>query len=144
MHSQAKLYLISPLLFLILWSSSTLILSSTAQPTPISTTARSDLYRSKWKPVFVDEFDGPTLNLSNWDIEVNCWGGGNNEKQCYTARPQNIFIQDGILNLKAIAETYRGSFMSRFPCFGHSRLSQSRHPFASCCYFRLASFAKTF
>lgn len=70
---------------------------------------QSSLYRGKWKLVFADEFDGPALNLSNWDIEINCWGGGNNEKQCYTARTQNVYIQNGVLNLRAIRETYSGT-----------------------------------
>ena len=31
--------------------------------------------------VWADEFNGETLDLSKWNIEVNGFGGGNNEAQ---------------------------------------------------------------
>jgi beta-glucanase (GH16 family) len=59
--------------------------------------------------VFEDNFDGNQLNTSKWDIEVNCWGGGNSEKQCYTARPENVYVSGGALHLRAIRGDYRGT-----------------------------------
>ena len=61
-----------------------------------------------WTLVWQDEFNGPAIDLSHWTHEVNAWGGGNNELQYYTARPQNSFIQDGKLVIRAIKETFTG------------------------------------
>ena len=37
-----------------------------------------------WELVWSDEFDGESIDENKWTHEVNCQGGGNNEKQCYT------------------------------------------------------------
>ena len=42
--------------------------------------------------VWSDEFNGSELNKNIWNIEVNNSGGGNNELQYYTARPENVSI----------------------------------------------------
>lgn len=57
---------------------------------------------SDWKMVWNDEFDASTINSQNWTHEVNCDGGGNQEKQCYTDSAENSYIQDGILNIVAL------------------------------------------
>ncbi|CAM2006425.1 Carbohydrate-binding protein [Acanthopleuribacter pedis] len=62
-----------------------------------------------WRLVWQDEFDGPQIDTSKWDFEVNGAGGGNNELQYYTDRPQNAHIQDGKLVIQALAETYTGA-----------------------------------
>jgi beta-glucanase (GH16 family) len=54
-----------------------------------------------WQLVWSDEFDSTTLDLSKWSFELNCDGGGNSEEQCYTDSPENLFIEDGILNIVA-------------------------------------------
>ena len=54
-----------------------------------------------WEMVWSDEFDGATLDQNNWTFEINCEGGGNFEKQCYTDSPENLFLQDGVLNIVA-------------------------------------------
>lgn len=64
---------------------------------------------ARWQMKWNDEFEGSTLDGSKWDIEVNCWGGGNGEKQCYTSRPQNVYVSGGSLNLRPVAGTYQGS-----------------------------------
>lgn len=56
--------------------------------------------------VWSDEFDGTSLNTNNWTIEVNGSGGGNQEKQYYTDRPENIRIEDGNLIIEARKEEY--------------------------------------
>lgn len=61
-----------------------------------------------WELVWSDEFDGDQLDLTKWGYEVNCWGGGNQEQQCYTDRPDNTFLNDGILHIKAIEEEFTG------------------------------------
>lgn len=55
-----------------------------------------------------DEFDTGALDTSRWTPEVNCWGGGNNEAQCYLNRLENLWVADGFLHLKAIREDVRG------------------------------------
>ena len=57
---------------------------------------------SDWGLVWSDEFDGDAINAQNWTHEVNCAGGGNQEKQCYTDSADNSFVQDGMLNLVAL------------------------------------------
>ncbi|WP_404343758.1 family 16 glycosylhydrolase [Pseudoalteromonas mariniglutinosa] len=57
---------------------------------------------SDWQMVWSDEFDDSSIDTNTWNYEVNCAGGGNNEKQCYTDSEQNAFIQDGILNIVAL------------------------------------------
>jgi beta-glucanase (GH16 family) len=56
---------------------------------------------SGWQLVWSDEFNGNSIDSSKWNFEVNCAGGGNNEKQCYTADKANAFVADGMLNIVA-------------------------------------------
>ncbi|ERB64603.1 glycoside hydrolase family 16 protein (plasmid) [Vibrio coralliilyticus OCN008] len=65
--------------------------------------------RSDWQLVWEDQFEGSTISKRNWSFEENCWGGGNNELQCYTARSNNAFVSDGYLHIVAKEETYTGS-----------------------------------
>lgn len=60
-----------------------------------------------WELVWSDEFDGENLDQA-WDREENCWGGGNNELQCYTDRDDNIQVADGKLHLIAQQESFTG------------------------------------
>lgn len=57
---------------------------------------------SDWRLVWSDEFDGTAIDSSNWTHEVNCLGGGNQEKQCYTDSAANSFVADGVLNIVAL------------------------------------------
>ncbi|OUM63831.1 glycoside hydrolase family 16 protein [Piromyces sp. E2] len=77
------------------------------QNTNTNTSANSNSDIAGYKLVFSDEFEGSSLDRSKWTPEVNCWGGGNNEKQCYVDHPETIFVKDGQLHLKAI---YKGSY----------------------------------
>lgn len=61
-----------------------------------------------WELVWSDEFDGPEIDRTKWNWEVNAWGGGNNELQFYTDRRENSFIEDGQLVIRAIKERYTG------------------------------------
>ncbi|WP_331344836.1 glycoside hydrolase family 16 protein [Cellvibrio sp. UBA7661] len=63
----------------------------------------------EWKLVWSDEFDGATIDTSKWNFEKNCWGGGNNEQQCYTDRAENAYIEGGVLNIVAKREDFTGS-----------------------------------
>jgi len=57
---------------------------------------------SDWQMVWNDEFDADIIDSQKWQHEVNCDGGGNNEKQCYTDSTANSFISDGVLNIVAL------------------------------------------
>lgn len=57
---------------------------------------------SDWVMVWNDEFDSAEIDSRKWNYEVNCSGGGNNEKQCYTNSKTNAFINSGMLNIVAL------------------------------------------
>lgn len=63
---------------------------------------------SGWTLAWADEFNGTALDTSKWNIEVNGNGGGNNELQYYTARPENIRVTGGALVIEARKEAYLG------------------------------------
>lgn len=63
---------------------------------------------SEWEMVWSDEFGGTELDRSKWLPEQSCWGGGNNERQCYTDRAENIVVEGGFLYLKARKERFTG------------------------------------
>jgi beta-glucanase (GH16 family) len=62
----------------------------------------------KWNLVWQDEFDGSAIDPAKWEFEVNAWGGGNNELQYYTARPENARVENGVLLITARRETFTG------------------------------------
>ncbi len=76
----------------------------TTLPEPIHAQGRGD----EWELVWSDEFDGIQLDRSKWIPERSCWGGGNNERQCYTDRSKNIRVEGGALRLIAHKEKFRG------------------------------------
>lgn len=61
-----------------------------------------------WTLVWADEFDGARLDPTKWAPEVSCWGGGNEERQCYTDRDANIQLADGVLRIVAQRESWTG------------------------------------
>ncbi len=61
-----------------------------------------------WQLVWQDEFEGDSINKRNWSLEENCWGGGNNEQQCYTRQSDNAFVQDGYLHIVARKQSHTG------------------------------------
>ena len=63
----------------------------------------------EWQLVWSDEFDGSTIDSAKWNVLTDCWGGGNDEQQCYTARPRNVVVADGALQLIARHESFTGS-----------------------------------
>lgn len=60
--------------------------------------------------IWQDEFSGTSLDMSKWNYEQgyylnddpNTWGWGNAELQHYTDSAQNVFVQDGKLNIRAL------------------------------------------
>src|ERR1035438_276137 len=63
-----------------------------------------------WQLAWSDEFDGSSINTSNWtfDIGNGSGGWGNNELEYYTSRPQNVYVTNGLLHIVAQAESYSG------------------------------------
>lgn len=66
-----------------------------------------------WTQVWQDEFNGTALDTSKWNYEQgyyisndpNSWGWGNAELQHYTNSEQNVFVQDGKLNIRALNDS---------------------------------------
>ncbi|GIO35525.1 hypothetical protein J41TS12_03860 [Paenibacillus antibioticophila] len=62
--------------------------------------------------VWQDEFTGTQLDTSKWSYETgyyisddpNSWGWGNAELEHYTDSEQNVFVQNGVLNIRALNE----------------------------------------
>lgn len=82
-----------------------LLVGAAPPPAPLVT---APLEGAGWELVWADEFEGKTLDRSKWTPEISCWGGGNNERQCYTDRPENIAVENGLLLLKARKERFTG------------------------------------
>ncbi|WP_208764147.1 glycoside hydrolase family 16 protein [Shewanella aestuarii] len=61
-----------------------------------------------WQLVWSDEFDGTELDTSKWNYAFDCYGGGNNEGQCYTDRADNSQVANGLLTITAKRETFSG------------------------------------
>ena len=62
-----------------------------------------------WHLVWEDEFNGKDIDKNKWSFEENCWGGGNEEQQCYTDSNKNAFVKDGKLNIVAFKGDFTGS-----------------------------------
>jgi beta-glucanase (GH16 family) len=58
--------------------------------------------------VWRDEFGGDQVDSRRWSFERNCYGGGNNEAQCYVDSPANVWVEGGYLHLQAIREDVAG------------------------------------
>jgi beta-glucanase (GH16 family) len=59
-------------------------------------------YNQSWKLVWSDEFDGPDLDTTKWNYNIDGKGEGNGEKEYYTDSPKNTHIEDGMLHITAI------------------------------------------
>ena len=84
---------------------------------------------SGWELVWSDEFDGTRLDPAKWRPEQSCWGGGNNEQQCYTRLQRNVRVADGMLRLTARKERFTGP--DRPPEIASSPNSRTTRPFTS-------------
>lgn len=74
----------------------------------LSSCATVSAPEDEWQLVWSDEFDGDAIDTAKWGFDVDCWGGGNNERQCYTDRARNARIEDGKLVIQAHKETMTG------------------------------------
>jgi beta-glucanase (GH16 family) len=60
--------------------------------------------------VWSDEFDGDTIDRSNWTYDIGGWGWGNGEAQYYTDRTENARLQNGLLVIELRQEQFEGSY----------------------------------
>lgn len=73
--------------------------------------ARQSAATGQPKLVWSDEFNGPDGSAPDphkWTFDLGGKGWGNQELETYTARPQNVFIQNGMLVIQARKETFTG------------------------------------
>ena len=75
--------------------------------------------RKGWTLLWRDEFDGPALDRSKWDLDIgngffdyrgHQWvpGWGNEELQYYTDSAANIQVADSLLTIRAVKESLHG------------------------------------
>ncbi len=62
-----------------------------------------------WKLAWSDEFESARLDPAKWVYAIGGNGFGNKELQYYTDRSQNVFIDRGMLVIKAARESYTGA-----------------------------------
>jgi beta-glucanase (GH16 family) len=74
-------------------------------------------------PIWAEEFNGPTLDTSTWTYDVGGSGFGNQELQFYSARPENVSIQNGSLVITARRESYSGKLFTSARLKTHGRLA---------------------
>src|SRR5580693_4115100 len=85
--------------------------------TALHETRADEPAKVEWKLTWSDEFDGKEIDKAKWDFDLgngffnydaNIWisGWGNNELQYYTREPENAFVKDGILHIRAVKESY--------------------------------------
>jgi len=85
----------------------TAVPTSTPIPTPNPIPVSTD---DGWELVWHDEFDGDSINRSNWTYDIGGWGWGNGEVQFYTDRPENARVENGLLVIEARQEKYENSY----------------------------------
>ncbi|HHH54584.1 MAG TPA: glycosyl hydrolase family protein [Bacteroidetes bacterium] len=56
-----------------------------------------------------DEFDKSSIDDKYWGYDIGASGWGNEEKQYYTDRPDNSYIENGNLVIEARKENYQGA-----------------------------------
>ena len=64
--------------------------------------------KPQWRIVWSDEFDGADIDGRFWSVVGDCWGGGNEERQCYTGAVTNSHVEDGKLVITARKERASG------------------------------------
>lgn len=67
-----------------------------------------------WNLVWSDEFESDQLETEKWSFQFGTGsqfglvGWGNNELQYYTDREENVFVEDGLLHITALEESFEG------------------------------------
>ncbi|MDI1317850.1 glycoside hydrolase family 16 protein [Flavobacterium sp.] len=82
---------------------------------------------TKNRLVMQDEFDtagAPSSAIWNYNIGTGSNGWGNNELQYYTDRPENIKVENGMLKITAIKESFMGSGYTSARIFTKGKVEQ--------------------
>lgn len=66
-----------------------------------------------WTLVLEDEFSKAKIDTAIWSYADDCWGGGNDERQCYTRSRKNAAVVDGKLVITARKERTEGPAVPR-------------------------------
>ena len=69
--------------------------------------------QSSWDLVWSDEFNGTRIDPGKWGFDTDCWGGGNDERQCYTDSRRNAQVADGLLVITARRQQATGSALPK-------------------------------
>lgn len=79
--------------------------------------------------VWADEFDGSTINSTNWTYDLGASGWGNNEWQNYTSSSNNSSVSDGFLTITARQEPGGGYTSARMKSQGLQTFQYGRIDF---------------
>lgn len=81
-----------------------------ATTTSVKAAANSSNGTNDWTIVWSDEFNGTSVDTSNWTFEIGNGdsGWGNNELEYYTNRTDNAYVSGGSLHIIAKRENYNG------------------------------------
>lgn len=84
-----------------------------------------------WQLAWADEFEGSRIDPAKWTPALDCWGGGNQERQCYTDRTANALVKDGQLLITARRESFTGPAFPADQRTGPDRQGRVARPFTS-------------
>ena len=88
----------------------TLILSLVASSfVALPPTKETKAAEEEWNLQWSDEFDGSSLNRNVWNVEVNGYGGWNEEHQYYKDGDDTIQVSDGTLKIIGRKQTVWGT-----------------------------------
>ena len=65
--------------------------------------------QTTWQLAWSDEFDGATLDMEKWTPDIWPARKVNDEDQAYTARPENLRLENGVLIIEAHKEDYESA-----------------------------------
>lgn len=91
--------------------------SSTDDDTPASNaTANSANSAADENLLWSDEFDGDAIDETKWGYNIGTGenGWGNSELEYYTNRPENVYVKDGMLHIRANIETNADDIANKF------------------------------
>lgn len=72
-------------------------------------TPEGGVYYGEYELVWEEQFEGNSLNLDSWNIETGGGGWGNQEKQHYTGRSDNLRVENNMLTIEVKKEKYEGN-----------------------------------
>lgn len=84
--------------------------ASKGEPTLSALVVRDKNRQEKsWQLVWQDEFEGEAIDPAKWTPDIWPSGKVNEEDQAYTARDDNLRVENGMLVIEAHKEAYKGA-----------------------------------